>query len=82
MNSKSIIAICLSVCLMVGLIGFFGMKKAEIDRKAAVEQAEIEREREERIQAEKTERTEERSQFWQKVVPWGNDEDEENKTGV
>lgn len=26
------------------------------------------------------ERTEERSQFWQKLVPWGKDEAEENKT--
>lgn len=82
MSSKSIVVICICVCVMVGTIGFFGMRTAEINRKAAVEQAEIEREREKAVQAEKTERTEERSQFWQKVVPWGNDEAEENKSGV
>lgn len=27
-------------------------------------------------QQQKTERTEERSQFWQKIVPWGQDEQE------
>jgi len=27
-------------------------------------------------QAAETERTEERSQFWQKLIPWGEDEDE------
>lgn len=27
-------------------------------------------------QKEKTERTEERSQFWQKLIPWGKDEAE------
>ena len=41
--------------------------------------AEIERDREIEVQIQETERTEERSQFWQKIVPWGDDEDEENK---
>ena len=41
--------------------------------------AEIEREREIEVQIQETERTEERSQFWQKIVPWGDDEEEENK---
>ena len=31
------------------------------------------------IQKQKTERTEERSQFWQKLVPWGADETEAGK---
>ena len=30
-------------------------------------------------QKQETERTEERSQFWQKLVPWGSDEEEESK---
>ena len=41
-----------------------------------VKRAEIEATKHVLIEEEKTERTEERSQFWQKLVPWGEDEQE------
>lgn len=50
-----------------------------ISEYASYRKALIEKEREQLIQEAETERTEERSQFWQKIVPWGNDEDEDSK---
>jgi len=60
------------VCVIVFAVKDY--KITNLKREQAIEEAVIERQRESEIQIQKTERTEERSQFWQKFVPWGEDE--------
>jgi len=80
----------LIVAMIVGLIGYVAnvqtaasLVKAEIHKEELVATSEIEKEK--TIQTatitehEGTERTEERSQFWQKLIPWGDDETEKNE---
>jgi hypothetical protein len=89
-SNKTISIIAVSVLVLAGIIGFTGLQKAKIDaaraiqtqqieQQRAVELGNINREKEIAVQKAKVERTEERSQFWQKLVPWGQDEQEENK---
>ena len=68
-----------NVLKLVVIVGVILVSLFGINTYRSAKLAEIEREREIEIQIQETERTEERSQFWQKVVPWGDDEDEENK---
>lgn len=97
MNSKDILKTVAIVVfggiLIAGVVGYFGTLKAQIEAERAETITEIEAEKAEKlrtiereeakiVQAQKTERTEERSQFFQKLVPWGNDEAEENETIV
>lgn len=71
MNPKQItrIVLIIAVCLTSIFAGgfYFSYQKSLVDRDRAIQVERIEQE-------QKTERTEERSQFWQKVVPWGEDE--------
>lgn len=62
---------CICVALVAGIFaaGHFGTKQAEIN-------AEKEKAISEIHEREETERTEEKAQFWQKLIPWGNDEQE------
>lgn len=77
-QSKDIVKLICVVAIALIAIVFIAsraeVKKTEIQRLQAIEQAEIERLREGEVQAQKTERTEERSQFFQKLVPYGKDE--------
>lgn len=58
-----------AIAIIVGVGGYFGIQSTKI-------QAEKEKEITELVEKESTERTEERSQFWQKLIPWGEDESE------
>ena len=58
------------------------LKVREIEAERSVKVRQLEKEEELVRQAQETERTEERSSFWQKLVPWGEDEAEENVSGI
>jgi len=58
--------VCGAVCYVVSVNHDKAINLKQIDLKV-----------EEDRQAQTTERTEERSQFWQKAVPWGKDEAED-----
>lgn len=58
------------------------LKVREIEAERSVKVRQLEKEEEVIRQAQETERTEERSSFWQKLVPWGEDEAEENSTSI
>lgn len=66
----SVIAICIVVAISV--VSFFTYKTSIVNADAIKQVTEIQ-------EREATERTEERSQFWQKVIPWGSDEAEVNE---
>ena len=82
-----------AVVILLGVIGvstIFGVrayaeKQLELQKAKEVEleEAKIAAETEKEVtrvkEAAATERTEERSQFWQKAIPWGKDESEESK---
>lgn len=87
LNGTHYVLIALMVC---GLLAYSikvsretSLVAAEIEKEKIVATAEIEKEK--TIQTatitehEGTERTEERSQFWQKLIPWGDDETEKNE---
>lgn len=63
-----IVALCL-LCVLLLVPAYLSVEHAKIKAERDKEVTIIE-------QQQKTERTEERSQFWQKLVPWGKDEDE------
>jgi hypothetical protein len=69
---KIVLVVCLFLALCIGGAQYTYVQKAKIDAQREVQVNKI-------VQAEKTERTEERSQFWQKLVPWGKDEVDEGK---
>lgn len=71
--SVSCVAI-LSVAIVASIftIGKYSVEAAKIKAEKDIKTTEIH-------EREETERTEEKSQFWQKLVPWGNDETEESK---
>ena len=75
-NNRTVLVIAVTVCAIAASFMYSSIRRAEIQRDQAVQEATIEREREVEVQAQKTERTEERSQFWQELVPWGEDEAE------
>ena len=61
------------VIVTVGIISYYSIESAKINAEKEKVITEIE-------QREETERTEERSQFWQKAIFWGKDEDEEGRS--
>lgn len=62
--------IAATVLLVVGMVIGAHVYTARLNRQAEIRQSEI------AAQA-LIERTEERAQFWQKLIPWGEDEDEQ-----
>lgn len=76
MQGKYVFRIVVIVAvLLAAVIGggeYASYRKALIEKERQIEVERIEQE-------QKTERTEERSQFWQSLVPWGEDEAEEAK---
>ena len=66
---KAIIACVIGTIVSVTVIGYFKMERAKIEAQKQIQVEEIHK-------IENIERTEERSQFWQKLVPWGEDEQE------
>lgn len=80
LSHAQLVILSITIIIAIGLIGYFSIEGSRIATERELRQAEILRE--ERIklseieQREETERTEERSQFWQKLVPWGGDEEE------
>lgn len=74
-DHKLVLSAGVVVILFAVVIGFFSLEESKIN---AAKETEIRRVQE----AQATERTEERSQFWQKLVPWGSDETEDNNTQI
>jgi hypothetical protein len=87
---KLVAILAVTFVVAIGANGYFGLEKTEIledkqtERVLAVEHEATSRvlqvedkatERVEAIQEEKTHRTEERSKFWNKLVPWNNTDD-------
>ena len=66
---SSVCVICATIVVCVVALGFFSNRSQEIEAKKSVTETEI-------TEAAHVEQTEERSQFWQKLVPWGSDEAE------
>lgn len=63
------IAICgMFACIALSILAYFGYQSKIVE----TEQIRVQ-------EAAATERTEERSQFWQKLIPWGSDESEASK---
>ena len=79
---KTAVIAAVGVIVLAVVIGFFGNKRAAIEAERAEQIRLIEREDNAIVEAQRTERTEERSQFWQKLVPWGEDETEGNDTDI
>lgn len=67
---KSIVAAIIGFVVLALVVNFFAMERAKIEAQKQIEVEEIRK-------IENVERTEERSQFWQKLIPWGADEDEQ-----
>lgn len=65
---KFMMSLGLVACIALSIFSVMVYKTAEVQKE---ERAIIER--------ESTERTEERSQFWQKLIPWGDDESEDGR---
>lgn len=86
MNSKDIVKIVgmivLAAVVSIAVSGYFSNKNAAIEAARAQQIRLIEREETAIAEAQRTERTEERSQFWQKIIPYGNDESEDNDTDI
>ena len=61
--------VVVAACVVIGTIGFFMNRQAEINRSADVAKAEIGKETQQIVQDKKTERTKER---WA-VLPWNRD---------
>ena len=79
---RTVLVVSLAIVGMFAVTSYRDYQKTAIEAEKAVQVEELATERaiecEQIEQAQKTERTEERSQFWQKIVPWGEDEQEEN----
>lgn len=58
------------VIVLALVVNYFALERAKIEAQKQVEIEQLH-------QVEGIERTEERSQFWQKLIPWGDDEDEQ-----
>lgn len=86
MSSKDILKMVTVVALMavagIVVIGYFDNKKVAIEAERAEHIRQIEYEESAISEVQRTERTEERAQFWQKLVPWGDDEAEDNDTDI
>lgn len=86
MNSKDILRmvgmVVLAAVVGIAVMGYFGNKKAAIEADRAQQSRLIDREETAITEAQRTERTEERSQFWQKLIPYGEDETEDNNTDI
>lgn len=68
----AVFCVCVAVVAGIIAIGNYSVQAAKIKAETDLQKS-IVHEREE------TERTEERNQFWQKLIPWGSDEAEEAK---
>jgi hypothetical protein len=79
---KMWLAGCVTLVALCGIGAWYGIATTDIEADKTVTQTELEADRslEERKLQEKTdkEQTEERSQFWQKLIPWGKDESEKS----
>ena len=69
----------IAFCFVVTVITFSIYKIVELNKEKEIVKEQIKKEEIDLIEKQKTERTEERSQFWQKLIPWGNDENENNE---
>lgn len=69
MSDKKIFIVCGTIVLCVACLSVYSYNRSIIEAEKSVKEAEIQA-------ATDIERTEERSQFWQKLVPWGQDEEE------
>ena len=68
----SVVCICVALVAGIFAVSYFSVERAKIEAEKEKAIAEVH-------EREETERVEENNQFWQKLVPWGNDEEEENK---
>ena len=71
MSNKLILGVALifavTVTSCLGLVFYYELQQRQLQ----LQETQL-------IQEQETERTEERSQFWQKLIPWGDDESEVN----
>lgn len=72
--------VCITIVILAAFLGVSQYQSRQIEKEKAIAEAKIEQEKAAIHEKEETERTEERSQFWQKAVPWGKDEDEQGQT--
>jgi len=79
-TARYIVRIGVPAVVIIFIVGFVASaynRRIDADRATVIE---VQRTEQKAIaERQKTERTEERAQFWQKIVPWGNDESETNK---
>ncbi len=68
----AVFVIATAIVASIFTIGKYSVEAAKIQAEKDIKTTEIH-------EREETERTEEKSQFWQKLVPWGNYETEESK---
>ncbi len=65
MKTKNIAMICTAIVGIIAILAIASNRNREIELEATKIR-----------EAADVEQTEERSQFWQKAIPWGSDEDE------
>ena len=74
MNLKKTLIIAITFVALFITAGYFINESAQIKADKEEHLMEIHRVETEEVERQRTERTEERSQFWQKAIPWGKDE--------
>lgn len=65
----SILVVCVAVVSIIWTIGNYSVQATKINAEKEIKRTEIE-------QIEETKRAEESAQFWQKVIPWGEYEED------
>jgi hypothetical protein len=68
----SVACVCVTIFAVIYSISLYSVEATKIKAEKDLKVAEIH-------EREETERAEERAQFWQKLVPWGNYEEEGSK---
>lgn len=66
-----VFVVAVGVVASIFTIGKYSVEAAKIKAEKDIKTTEIH-------EREETERTEERNQFWQKLIPWGSDESEQS----
>ena len=67
-DTRVLCIVCLAAVIITVVIAYAAVETVKIHKEEAIA-----------IEHEKTEQVEERAQFWQQLVPWGEDEAEESK---
>lgn len=70
-----VLMVCGTVVILAIVGAIYGYHTTQIEAEKSVVETELHEKAD-------VEQTEERSQFWQKLVPWGSDEDESDSSPV